>query len=104
MCVCFLLASPYCFSNDQSELSFSPEELGEFRIVDVPTYIGFKYFSGNLGSSGNFPAMYAHGYNGGKGVTVIGRGYHRTFAIEDWEDALRAYKALLELSGYEIRD
>ncbi|MDT0500797.1 MULTISPECIES: hypothetical protein [unclassified Halomonas] len=104
VCLFFLLASPYCFSDDQSELSSSPEELGKARIADVPTYIGFKYFSGNLGGSGNFPAIYAHGYNGGKGVTVTGKGYHRTFTIEDWGDALRAYKALLELSGYEIRD
>lgn len=95
-----LAISPLCIANEISISTEDVENLGKTPIKDVPTYIGYKYFSGNIGTLGNFPTMYASRI----GITIVGKGYNKTFPASEFDEAVRAYKALLVLMEYEVSE
>lgn len=101
LCFSGLVAlSPLCMANELSNSTDDAEILGGTPLEDVPTYLGYKYYSGNIGTLGDFPTMYTSSV----GITIVGKGYNKTFPTSEFDEAMRAYKAFLVLRGYEVSD
>ncbi len=72
------------------------------KVLDgITPDVGFKYFSGYYFDLHNLPAIYAHGYKDASGLTVVGIGFYKEFAMNEWDKAIQTYKALLIIRGYE---
>lgn len=63
--------------------------------------VGFRYFSGYYSEVHNLPAMFAHGSIDGSKLTVVGVGFYKEFAMNEWDKAIQTYKALLIIRGYD---
>ena len=101
LCFTGLVAlSPSCIANELSISTDDADMLGRTPLEDVPTYLGFEYYSGNMGTMSNFPTM----YTSSSGITIVGKGYNKTFPINEFDEAIRTYKAFLVLRGYGVSD
>ena len=102
--LCLMLFVAPVISSGQDTNQRRVDLLSKMTLDQVKTKHGFEYYSGYLPNrgSGNFPTMYAHGSGNGSAITVVGRGFMCEYPVHEWRKAIRAYRALLIESGYEV--
>lgn len=71
-------------------------------VAGLDVHDAFRYFSGQIKTSGNHPAMYADIKAGT--LVVTGRGLHRVFENRDLDGAIAAYQKLLVDTGHVPED
>jgi len=79
-----------------------PEMVKTMRNISATD--GFRYFSGYYGTRNNLPAIYAHGHSStGDWLTVVGPGMEKEFSVQQFDEAISAYKEFLLKRGYSAR-
>ena len=79
---------------------YTHDSVAEMTVGDLPTFLGFEFFSGHLAPKKDyvpdFITMYTHrDYGEGPEITIVGKTVKQVFSIRDIDKALEMYRLLL---------
>ena len=79
---------------------YTHDSVGEMTVKNVPTFLGFEYFSGHLAPKKDyvpdFITMYTYrNYEERPKIRLVGKKVEQDFSIRDIDKALEMYRLLL---------